>query len=357
MRYFIVLIAILVVSTEAQADWKVGLPVCLTTGCAVDGDNSVKGVQLAAEDLNSKGGVLGQKVALVVEDTAEGISAAQAVTAYRKLRTDESIRYFIGPTWTPAGLAIAPIAVMEQIVITSPTLGVKEFSATGQNIFNVYGPDESGSRYLAKFAFEQGWKRAAIFSSQQPWDAAQAEFFEDEYKKVGGIITSKQEPLPDRTDLNVEALKIISSKPDVVFFSNVGGQISIAMMKLRQLGYSGHKLAVWLDEKLIRDAKGAAEGTIESCLTEAQPWFVEKFKAKYGTIPERAADTGYDTLMVYVKAIEQAKTFDLQKVLPILAKTKFDGASGSFEFNEIGDAVRVPHLKQVREGKLEVYSE
>ena len=177
-----ILISSLLFTSIAQAEWKIGMPVCLTTGCAVQGDQTLKGAEMAAAELNASGGVLGQKISLVVQDTAEATNAAQAVSAYRKLRADRDVRYFIGPTWTPAGLAIAPIASSEDVIITSPTLGVKEFSAAGDNIFNLNGPDEASSRYLAHFAMEKGWKKAAIFSSQQPWDAAQASFFEDEFK-------------------------------------------------------------------------------------------------------------------------------------------------------------------------------
>lgn len=356
MKYLAAISAILIASA-VNADWKVGMPVCLTTACSIEGDHSVKGAQLAASDLNDKGGVLGQRVVLRVEDTAEATTAATAVTAYQKLRTDRSIQYFIGPNWTPAGLAIGPIAAKADIVITSPSLGVKDFSALGINIFNVNGPDEASSRYLAQLAFRKGWRKVGIFSSQQPWDSAQALFFEDEFKKMGGFIVSKQEALPDASDLRVEALRLVQAKPDAIFFSNISGKTAVSLMRLRELNYNGPKLMVWIDDNIVNQANGAAEGAISCNVTEPSPWFVEKFSSRYGISPERASYGSYDILMIYAAAIEKAKSFEPAKVIPFLAKTRHDGASGKFEFNELGDAVRIPVPKAVKDGKFVPYNE
>ena len=353
MRIFTVLgLWILSVTPAAHADWKVGLPVCVTTSCAVEGDNSVKGAQMAADELNAAGGVLGQKVVLVIEDTAEGTAASQAVSAYRKLRTDPQIQYFIGPNWTGAGLAIAPIAAKENVVVTSPSLGVKDFSAAGVNLFNVNGPDEVSSRFLAQLAIQKGWKRAAIFSSQHPWDSAQGSFFEEEFIKRGGTIVAKVEPIPDAPDVRAEALKIATSKPDVVLFSNLSAQITASLKRLTELDYSGPRFAVWLDDTIVERAQGAVEGAISCRVTEPKPWFVERFKAKYGANPERASYGAYDTVMIYANAITAAQSFEPKAVIPILAKTKHDGASGAFAFDSIGDAVRTPALKIVSGGRL-----
>ena len=340
----------------AFADWKIGLPVCLTTGCANYGEQSVKGAQLAVEEINANGGVLGEKIAIVVEDTAEGTSAAHAVTAYKKLRDDSDIKYFVGPNWTPAGLAIAPIAAKEDVIITSPTLGVKEFSAAGDNIFNLYGPDETAARSLAQLAIAKGWKTVAIFSSQQPWDAAQAAFFEDEYKSLGGVIVSKQEPLPTVSDLKIEALKIVSSKPDVIFYSNTGGHFSVSIREVKRLSYKGPQIVLGIDEKLLIEAKGAADGVISCRMAEPTQAFKDMFFAKYNMLAERPSAITYDTLKLYAETVSKAGSFDVKKVIPVFKNTKYVGMAGAFEFNEIGDAVRKPILIQAKGDKFKLYT-
>ena len=153
----------------------------------------------------------------------------------------------------------------------------------------------------------------------------------------------------------MESSRIISTKPDVVFFANVGGQVVLSMIKLKQLGYSGPKLAAWMEESYIGDSKGAAEGTIFPSVIDPKPEFEEKFKAKYGITAQRGASTSYDTLMIYASAVKNAGTFDPAAVIPILKKTRYDGASGRFEFNEIGDALRTPTLKVIKDGKIVRY--
>ena len=355
MKALALMMLVLGCGQVAFADFKVGMPVCLTTSCSAEGDNSVKGAQLAVQALNEKGGVLGEKVTLMVEDTAEGVDAARAVSAYKKLRTNPQIKYFIGPNWTPAGLAIAPIAAKEDVIVTSPSLGVKEFASGGKNIFNVNGPDEAASRGLAELAVRKGWKRAAIFSSQQPWDASQAVFFEEEYRRLGGTVATKQEPLPDALDLRSEAMKIIAAKPDVVFFSNISGQFPVAVKLLREFHYQGRILAVWLDEKFVALSDGAAEGAISCRLTEPKLWFVDKFRAAYGAYPERAAYGAYDTLMIYADSIAKAGSFDPRRVMPVIGGASVDGASGAFAFDQDGNARRAPAFKQIQHGEFVPY--
>jgi len=235
-------------ATAQTNPWKIGAVLCLTGGCANLGTDSVKGAQMALDEINSRGGVLGRTLKLVVQDTSEAVSGAQAVSAYKQLRTDKDIHYFIGPTWAPAGLALAPIVAQEKdIVMMSPSLGAPEFHKAGENIFNSRGTDEVASRMAARYAFKKGFKRAAIFSSQQPWETAQADFFEDEFTKLGGSLVMRVEPLPTVSDVGTEALRIVSKKPDVVFISTMV-LMPRAARKLRELKYAGFLMGSYIDE-------------------------------------------------------------------------------------------------------------
>lgn len=239
----IVLAIVFSLTALAEQNFKIGMVICLSGECAPDGYSTLEGAQIAADEINKIGGILGKQIEFVVQDTAEAVSGKGAITAFRQLRLDKEIHYFIGPSWGTGGLALAPVVSKEGVIITSPSLGVREFHQAGDNIFNTRGIDEMPTRKAAKLAINRGWKSAAVFSSQQPWEYSQGKFFTEEFEKLGGRIVESVEPLPTTTTLHTEALKIVSAKPDVVFFSVIA-QLGIASKELKKLRWNG-PLSYW----------------------------------------------------------------------------------------------------------------
>jgi branched-chain amino acid transport system substrate-binding protein len=336
-------------STAESARWRVGVMVCLSGACAESGQNSLEGLQLAVDEINSGGGVFGHKVDLKVEDTAEGSSSgAGAITAFRKLLQDASIKFLIGPSWTPGGLAVAPIAAKRpDIILTSPSLGVADFDRAGDNIFNLWPHDEHATKNLASFALSKGWKRIAVFSSQQPWELLQGKTFSDEFSRLGGEVVVKVEPLPTQPDLRAETLRIRSVKPDAVFLSNFT-QMGVAAKQLRDLGYTGPLFAILMDDTRIETSGGALDNAIYSGYPSPEASFLESFRARYHKEPGINADTAYDTIKLYAWAVNEAGTFEPGKVKSKMQTASLPGASGLIQFDEFGGVKKEPVLYVVR---------
>ena len=323
--------------------WKIGVLMCLTTQCANQGATALDAANLAVSEINARGGVLGRPIQLVVQDTAEGTSGATAVSAYRHLRTDPAIRFFIGPTWTGAGMALAPIIAKDpEVVIVTPSLGASEFHMAGNNLFNSLGTNEAGSRAAAAYAFNKGFRTAAVFASQQPWDFAQGNYFDEEFQKLGGKIVAREDPLPNATDLSAEALRIVRAKPDMVFLATmlVFGK---AATELKRLGYEGFKMASYIDHLRLEEARGSVEGAVffmsQGNSTDS---FRQKFRERYAREPEREAASSYDTVYIYARAAEKSKTFEARQVREAISALSMEGASGKVEFDSKGCVKRTP---------------
>lgn len=335
------------IATVKAESIMVGVATCLSGGCAEWGAATRNGLELAQDEINSAGGITGKRVELQFEDTNEATSAAQAVTAFRKLRASKDIHFFIGPSWTPAGLALAPIVgKMSDVVMISPSLGIAEFNEAAPNLFNTMMHSETGTRSLARLAREQGWRRAGIFSSQQPWESLQGKVFRDEFTRLGGEVSALIEPEPNIKDLRTESLKIIGSKPDGIFLANMN-QEGIAARQLRGLGFKGPFYAALLDQTRIDEAGGALEGAISAQSPAAQAGFVSKYTARFGMKPTASADTAYDALIALGKSIEVARGTDPLPVRDALLHVQFQGASGLVKFDEKGGVVREPTLVSV----------
>jgi ABC-type branched-subunit amino acid transport system substrate-binding protein len=144
---------------------------------------------LARDEINAQGGILGRTIELVVQDSREVESPSHAVSAYRQLRLNPEISLFVGASWSIGGLAIAPIAARDPVIITSPTIGLETFNETGDNIFNLWPHDSVSTKALAALAIQKGWRTAAVISNTNPWESELAKVFRDEYKRLGGVET------------------------------------------------------------------------------------------------------------------------------------------------------------------------
>lgn len=337
---------------KAQArdrTFKVGVLLCLTGECAEWGNASLKGLQLAAKEINKSGGILGRDIELVVDDSREGqgSSAAHSVSAFRRLLLSNEIKYFVGPTWTPAGLAIAPIASKEQgIIMTSPSLGVADFNEAGANLFNTWPHDENATKYLAQWAYKNNLKKIAIMSSQQPWESAQGRIFREEFAKLDGVVSLLLEPLPEQRDLSIEATKITHSNSDAVVFTDLG-RMDLIAKELDKKGFSGKKLSVLMDKSRLENAKEALKGTAYVTHQPATELFVSSFKDEFREEPGISADTAYDALQVYASAINSAGTDNTSVVQKTLQSLTLSGASGKFQFDAQGGVVRDPVIREV----------
>ena len=323
-----------------QDTFRIGALLCLTAPCEEWGENSLDGIMLAAEEINASGGILGKQIEIVVEDSAED-NIANSVNAYKALRS-KNIEYIIGPTWSAAGQALGPIAAKDKVLITSPSLGVRDFNEAGTNIFNIWPHDELATRALAKFAFEKGHRKIAIVSSKESWYLVQGNAFEDEFVKLGGTVLIKDEIPTDRTDVRTDAAKIFALKPDLIAYSNFEN-MGLVAHELSVLGYTGAQVSVLMDESRIDQGRGAFEGTVLVQYAKPSQEFINAYKNKFGKEPGITADTGYDALKIYAQIINEAGRDDLSEVNKIFADLKtYPGASGELTFDGKGGVTKPP---------------
>ena len=344
-----ILAALLVLAGTAsgeQPPCAVGVMLCLSGDCQEWGTNGLKGVELAAQELNQTGGILGRRVELRVEDSRD-TSPANAVTAFLKL-SREKPPLIIGPTWTVGGMPVAPLAEREKdLILISPSVGVKEFNEAAENIFNVWPHDEIATRALAAYAAASGWKKAAIFGSQDPFYMTQSAIFAAEFSRLGGTVVCRVDPLPASRDLKAEALKIKKSAPDFAMVTNY--QADVIARELKAILFAAPVLALQMEKERVKEAGGALEGTIFAMYEKPAESFIGAFRGKFGEEPGLSADTAYDALKVYAAAVERAGTFDSAKVKKELLQTRdFRGASGTFSVDPMGAVDKKPVLWRVK---------
>lgn len=334
----------------AEDSVVVGVIASLSDEWAANGQAIVCGAELARDEVNNGGGINGKKIQLQVEDSREAKSGAQAVSAYLALR-QRGVRFFIGPTGTPAGMSLAPLVGKESVVMITPLVGVRGFSDSSSNIFNARGVDEAATRSMARLAIENAWRKAGILSSQQPWESAQGQAFRDEYLRLGGSISSLEEPLPDTNDWKTQIAKVLLEKPDVIFFSN-GNRLALAAKQLFAAGYRGPKLAALLDNTLVEESLGTLDGTIFATFGSPSTSFQQKYEKRFGKKIELGAATAYDALMALAIALKASANITPEEVITKLPTIDLSGASGEFSFGKDRIAKRALVKFSVVNGKI-----
>jgi len=336
-------------SNERNTPIKIGAILMLTGVGANVGSNSQKGVELAVEEINVKGGVLGRPLTIVYEDN--GDDATGAITALRKL-TSQDIDFILGPNWSPSGLATAPIACEEGTVMISPSLGVAGFNEACDYLFNVWPHDAGLSETLGHDLVNREFKRIAILGSLQVWEHEQALAVKKGVEGAGGQVVSFILAKEDEKDYRSEVAKIKESKPDAVVFTDFSYE-SLAAKRMKEQGVDVPFFSVLLDEDRIKNAEGAFEGTIVITSFTPTKNFVDQFAAKYHAQPDMGADTSYDAIKLIAEAIEKTQSTDPKSVKDYLNKlTTVTGASGTFTFDGKGGVTKKTRFMVVKDGKM-----
>jgi branched-chain amino acid transport system substrate-binding protein len=324
---------------------RIGAILELTGNFASQGENSQRGMELAIKEINQNGGILGRPLQAVYQDN-KGDKPQEAIGGLNAL-VAQNVRLVIGPNLTPSATALAPLVESRNVLLMSPSVGSEKFAGASKNIFDLWPPDIHTSQGLAEFVYQKGYRRIAIFASQQEWEKAQGEFVKQKFEALGGTVANIQFPLASNTDLKTEASKIQASNPEVILFTNYG-ETGTAAKRLRDLGVTAPFFSVLIYEPEIAKAQGALENTVFITSDVTTPEFMAKFKAAYNTMPSFPAANAYDSVYVLAEAMRRSGSTEVQSVVNELASFgEWKGASGIFRFDADGNAVKVPIYNQV----------
>ena len=355
-------IAIVPTGADAQETIKIGLPAPLTGSYAAAGKDIVNGAQLAANDINAKGGVLGKKIELVQEDDKcdadAAAGAAQALVdkgvvavagGYCSSAALPELRVFHG-----AGLAY----VMD--ASTNPALTEKGWG----DAFRTIGRDDEQGPFAAKFMKEVlHAKTVAVINDNTTYSKGLADNTVAALKKQGIDVVYNDAVTPGQMDYADVAKNVGDLKPDVVYYTGYYPEAALIAKDVREL-----KLPVkylmggdgTTDPTLIRTAGSAAKGMI--CTTAPLPQFlpgakahrfISEYKKAYGAdaVPGPYSIYEYDAVSVTAQAIADAKSTKPADIVAALHKiSNFKGATGDITFNDKGDRTDAVYMAVIAEG-------
>jgi branched-chain amino acid transport system substrate-binding protein len=346
MRKSILLTAIVTfaaaLTLHAQDEIVVGEFASLTGGSASFGQSSHKGTQLAIEEINAAGGVLGKKLKLITEDDQS--LAGQPATIARKLISHDKIVALLGEVASSKSLEAAPICQQNKVPMISPASTNPKVTEVGDFIFRICFIDPFQGTVMSKFALGKGFKKVAVLTDvKQDYAVGLAEFFMKHFKENGGEIVKEQKYSTGDKDFKGQLTSLKASKPDAIFVPGYYGEVALIARQAKQLGIKVPLLGGdgWVGDSLLKVAGNALDGSFYSShfsdadQTPDVQEFVKKYKAKFGGSPDDMAALGYDSAMILADAIKRAGGTDGAKLRDAIAATKnFKGITGVITIDE-----------------------
>jgi branched-chain amino acid transport system substrate-binding protein len=330
----------LVAAGPMRAEIKVGIMVPTSGSEATYGQDMINAVNMAVEELNAKGGVLGQKYVTFTGD--DGCDPQMATAAASKL-TSENVTAVVGGYCSGATLPTLKIYADAGIPFIVCAANSSKFTPLNPgntfliNALATYQVDTAMGLFK-----KQGVKRLAIVNEGDAYSADLANLTATKWEAGGGKVVSNQLVAKGEQDMSALVTALKSASPDMIFWTAYYADGALLIKQLRQGGYRG-KMTVGdgsTDGKLIEIGGKATEGTFAMAnpLPEFLPKgkdFVAKYKAKFHQDPGPYSALSYDGMMLLDHSLRVAKTTDSVKLTAAIKAVKaFPGISGPITFDE-----------------------
>ncbi|MFZ7103171.1 MAG: ABC transporter substrate-binding protein [Peptococcaceae bacterium] len=348
---------------EAQAPEvvKIGFLGDLTGDTAYYGQNTLEGMEMAAEDVNNAGGLLGgAQIEIVVED--HRYDKAQAANIVQKFVTQDKVAAIVGDPTTGVTKATAPIANQNNVVQISAGATGAGVVEIGPYIFrNTLLDSVGGPTTMDYLINELGWTKVALITSvNNDFSVGLSEIFKQGILDNGGEIVIEESIQDGDTDFSGQVSNIKSSGAQVIVFSGYYTEGGLIMKEVRKQGMNDIIMVGGdgLQSATFWELGGeAVEGSVSYAgfspeqPTEETGKFIDAFKAKYDKEPDLFNAQGYDAVMLIAEAIKNANSADPEVFKDTLAETKdYPGVSGNTTFGSDREPVKSPvYLLQVKD--------
>lgn len=347
---------------QPQETVKIGAILQLTGVDAQYGDWSRKGLDLAAEEINSLGGVDGRKIKIIYEDSQSQPSLA--ASALRKLRDVDNVSLIITQA-SSITLALAPLSNQERIIQMDVGSVTPKYRTENDYTFRTAITALQLAQAQAKMIALKGIKKVGFLYVNDEYGIGMRDVFKRAYEQFGGIIVAEEVFANTDTDFRTQLSKFKEKNLSTVVIVTRLNKGGIILRQAKEIGLESQIFSdvYGIEDQQTLDAAGeAAEGVLyvapafDINSSSISMKFAEKFQTKYGTMPVQLSAQAYDGILALAYALENCTGSDTDCIKNELYKLDFEGASGRIKFDSTGDVVEKPvELKTIINGTFVRY--
>ncbi|HAW71086.1 MAG TPA: hypothetical protein DHD79_07400 [Firmicutes bacterium] len=310
---------------------------------ALWGQSQKRGIEMAVEDYNKKGGLLGRQIVLKSYDFK--LNVQEGINAYKRLVSEDKAELVLGPPISNLLLALAPITETMKVPIVGEASDTR---ATSQRpgkpwtyMFASQPTCEDYGATMAAYAMNElkMKKFAVIYNKGNAWASQIAGAFVSYVIANGGDMVAQETFNWTDTDFRAQLTNIKNRTPEGLFVPEYLMQASQITKQARELGMNMTILGPNSFTPPMVELIGAAANNIyfvNNCAFDAPKAieFTKRFQAKFNDAPTVNAFFGYDNAVIAFEAIKRAKTTDPAKLVKALEETKnVEGLIYNYTFN------------------------
>ena len=320
---------------------KIGAVDPLTGSQAVFGQDSLNGKQMAVEEINAAGGVLGKQIQLISEDDAG--QAAQAATVATKLITQDEVVAISGAHGSSSTLAIMEVLNKYGVPCVTPGSSSPLITTSGCEWISRGIPDDRlQSRILVRYAKEtDGVTKLGVLYSNDDYGKGGYDAAVEAGQEYGLEIIGETF-MPDDQNFTTQISKLRDEGCDGVMLWCVYSPGSLIAKQIRDMGWDVKRYASpgLNNPQSFELSDGAIDGIIGTTgFVSADPdeyvqdW-IKRYEEKYGIDASQTAAVGYDSIYLIAEAIERAGTTEAEAVQEEIRSTKdFKSLKGLLTIN------------------------
>lgn len=341
---------------------KIGVPIGLSGANSVVAPSVVQAGQLAVEEINAKGGILGRQVSLEVADDGSGAAGAQK--AFDSLIFDKKVNALISMETSAARNAGLPILSRGKV----PFIYASQYEGHSCNRYmyvDAWVPDQQVAPIVDYFKKQYHAKTFFLIGSDYAFGRGMLDFTKTYIEKNGGKVVAAEYLPMDGSDWTPIISKLQAAKPDAIVTATAAGAPNVTLTK--QLRAAGVKIPygnLAVDEGTAKSMGADAEGIfmsgsyVTNIDTPANRTFLAAMEKRFGKelkTPNDLSVPEYEAVYLYKAAVEKAGSFDTGKVIPALAQVSFDGPRGKIQMNKQRHTPLTMYLGQVQvDGSVKV---
>jgi branched-chain amino acid transport system substrate-binding protein len=326
----------------ARAEIKIGVAGPMTGAQSWFGEQFERGARMAAEDLNGRGGVLGQQVKLILGD--DFCDPDQAIAAANKLVAD-GVVFVVGHWCSHSSIAASTVYEEARVLMITPgSASAKLTDEGGPNVFRVYGRDDRQGAMVGDYLAEH-WadKKIAILDDGTTWgtgvsDGVRRRLLEHGLRVVVDETFARGEAEYPELVAQMRAVGV-----DVFFVGGLHAETGLIFRQAHDRGYGLRLVAASSmateDFALIAGPELAGTPMIATADMRQSPRAAEvvaRFRAQ-GYEPLGTTLNAYAAVQVWAQAAEAAGTLDLGSVAEAMHNRQFDTVLGTIGFDAKGD--------------------
>jgi branched-chain amino acid transport system substrate-binding protein len=322
----------------------------------------VQSSELAAEEINAAGGILGKQVVIEVADDGSGAAGAQK--AFDFLIFQKKANALISMETSAARNGGLPIVSRGRV----PFIYTSLYEGRSCNKY-LYAdgavPEQMVGPIVDHFMSGMGAKNFFLVGSDYAFGRGMLQFTRSYIESKGGKVVAEEYQPMDATDWTAVISKMRSTNPDAVIMSTAGGAPNVTLQKqYKAAGLTAHVGNLSVDEGTAKSMGADAEGIFISAsyLTNIDSAENKRFLAamekKFGPnlkTPNDLSVPQYDAIYLYKAAVEKAGTTDADPVIAALSQVSFVGPRGKVQMNVQRHAPLTMYLGQVqKDGSVKI---